>query len=228
MGLVSSTFAQRSSTSEESSEETSPSSSSSFESLSSSSSSSSSMLPTPVPVPSVFGGIVLAVLSSCCFASNYIFAEVIQSLPSPPTSPDLCSSIGMSCVSISSIYILLYTLPNWSVLVRAPVLAKNGDETLIVLCLFSCIVFHAVHMLTHFYLIRKVGSVALGVLRATQAIGVFAVSANVFCERQQSQCFTVGRGAGAAVVVAGIVSYSLATKTKSKNQGGRNDNKGGH
>ena len=69
-----------------------------------------------------------------------------------------------------------------------------------------------VHMVAYFQVVRTSGAVTVGVLKASQAVGTFLVSAVFFCERQASQCFTLERGMATMIVCLGVVLYSF-TKT---------------
>ncbi|GMH69688.1 hypothetical protein TL16_g05220 [Triparma laevis f. inornata] len=116
---------------------------------------------------------------------------------------------------------LFWTIPRWERLVTEPVRKSGGSESVIFTCLFCSIFLHMLHMVNYFYIVRKSGSISVGVLKACQAIGTFALSAYSFCEMQESQCFTFERGMATVVVCFGVVLYSYSKANLGKGGKGR-------
>ena len=71
-------------------------------------------------------------------------------------------------------------------------------------------------MISYFYMVKNAGAVSVGVLKASQAIGIFLVSAHEFCDKQLSQCFTYERAFACMVVCAGVVIYSVSKTRRRK------------
>ena len=61
----------------------------------------------------VWSGMLITLLASWAFASNYIMAEASSRFKNAMSSKHLCLTIGLGCLSISAVYMLVYTVPNW-------------------------------------------------------------------------------------------------------------------
>merc|ERR1712107_21637 len=68
-----------------------------------------------------------------------------------------------------------------------------------------------VHAATFFYLLTSIGVVSTGVLKSLQAVAVFCLSHFLYCERDESQCFTPVKGISLVTVACGILCYVVAT-----------------
>jgi hypothetical protein len=113
------------------------------------------------------------------------------------------------------------SLSNWNDLLDA----LHGDthwyneyglqrEYLYIGMLYLIIVLNlAVHMYAFFYAISKgKSSVAAGVNKAFQAIGVYSLSDILFCDTEPDQCLTLWKSVGVGLVIIGILLYSMANE----------------
>lgn len=73
---------------------------------------------------------------------------------------------------------------------------------------------NAGHALAYYRLMGQTDSVTTGLMASLRAVGVFIVSALLFCAQQESQCLTMPRAAAAALVVAGVMVYSAGKKAQ--------------
>lgn len=73
---------------------------------------------------------------------------------------------------------------------------------------------NAGHALAYYRLMGQTDSVTTGLMASLRAVGVFVVSALLFCAQQESQCLTLGRAAAAALVVGGVMVYSAGKKAQ--------------
>jgi drug/metabolite transporter (DMT)-like permease len=73
-----------------------------------------------------------------------------------------------------------------------------------------------VHAATFFYLLTSIGVVSTGVLKSVQSVAVFCMSHVLYCEHDESQCFTPVKGISLIVVVCGVLCYVLATGAAQK------------
>ncbi len=174
-----------------------------------------------VAVQRVWMGMIVTLCAAWLYAANYILAEVVQTFKNAPNSQELCRRIGLSSTLISAVYIVLYTVPKWAEKVTMPVREAGGDQNRIFFILILTVFFHAIHMLSYFYIVKHSGAVKLGVLKATQAVSTFGVSAVAFCDRQESQCFTMERGIATIIVGAAVVMYSYSSVLKKKKRANR-------
>lgn len=68
------------------------------------------------------------------------------------------------------------------------------------------------HNATYFELLGSTGAVATGVIQALRAVGVFLLSHFLFCERDEAQCFTMGKGVSTAVVGLGVIWFAVSRR----------------
>ena len=109
---------------------------------------------------------------------------------------------------------VLHTVPQWHKLVTVPVAAAGGNLGTILFSMSILVVSSCGHMVAFFWIVKNSGAVSVGVMKSLQAVGTFVVSALLFCERQQSQCFTPERGVATMLVSVGVVVYSWSKVNK--------------
>merc|ERR1719188_404663 len=68
-----------------------------------------------------------------------------------------------------------------------------------------------VHAATFFYLLTSIGVVSTGILKSIQSVAVFCLSHFLYCDRDESQCFTPVKGTSLIIVVLGMLCYVAAT-----------------
>ena len=73
---------------------------------------------------------------------------------------------------------------------------------------------NAGHALAYYRIMGQTDSVTTGLMASLRAVGVFLVSALLFCAQQESQCLTLPRAAAAALVVGGVMVYSAGKKAQ--------------
>ncbi|KAA8491292.1 hypothetical protein FVE85_7713 [Porphyridium purpureum] len=173
---------------------------------------------------STYTGVALTMLSCLFFSLNYVIAEYFlgcepderAALP-PARGMDLSLYTGFSCFVLFSVYVLVHTVPRWSELVLVPIEQQHGRVSTIVLCYVLHCVASFLHSVTYYDLLTLVGAVPIGVMNATRAVSVFAVSSLLFCSRQSSQCFTMQKGYAALVVASGAIGFSLSSRKSRPN-----------
>lgn len=137
--------------------------------------------------------------------------------PERPSPRSLCVRVGTSCIGILSVYMVLYTIPRWNELVSDNIKARGGNLHVIFFSFVWLVISQLAHALTYFMLLGSVGAISTGILQSLRAILVFAFSSLLFCEVQESQCYTLKRGLATLVVVAGVIYYSLSKGRNSPN-----------
>ena len=159
----------------------------------------------------MLAGSIYTLLGAGCYGATYVCGEFLLKLPQRPNARILCMRIGASCLVFLTPYLLLVVLPNWQALLRDPIHAAQGNPTLILLVLMAYTLSQTAHAMTYFIMLDKMGAVTTGVLQSLRAVSVFAASAVLFCEQQESQCYNTHRGVATGVVVLGVLGYSIAT-----------------
>lgn len=144
--------------------------------------------------------------------------------------PKLCARIGSILTILIFMYTAVVTAPHWQEYVVDPMAAVGGDTTIVTLCLLGFMFTRMAHnvyarqagvrvvpdacvsQILYFQLISSSGAVSTGLIQAVRAITVFGLSSVMFCHSHPTQCFTWGRGLSTALVAAGVVLYTVATK----------------
>jgi len=70
-----------------------------------------------------------------------------------------------------------------------------------------------VHAATFFFLLTWIGAVSAGVMKGVQAAAVFCLAHLLYCQQDQSQCFTYLKATSLVVVITGVMGYAYATTT---------------
>lgn len=178
---------------------------------------------TEAGAASLVSGISFVLVSCLFYSTNYVIAEHFLAkdhaeggeefggvLP-PPSGLDLSLYTGGTCLILSGVYVLAYTVPKWKELVTASIERHHGDTTLILEEYFYLTVASFFHAITHYDVVATAGAVPIGVLNAIRAVSVFGISSWLFCTHQASQCYNSRKGASTAAVVIGALGYSAAT-----------------
>ncbi|KAF0480577.1 putative UDP-galactose transporter [Gigaspora margarita] len=130
-----------------------------------------------------FGGACVYVTLDKLLTTNRVPNEI-------PLSPEKASFlIGIINSSLIMIYIIIYTIPNWKILVIEEIEKKPEHTT--------------------FWIVKYIGNVTIGLLNSIRAIMVFGFSYIFFCKIDNEQCFTIWKGFGAFIVIGCVTIFSL-------------------
>ena len=173
-------------------------------------------------------GLACSVACAVCYGVVYTLAELLMSQPSPPRAQAVASRVGVGICVVLGTYGLVAVVPRANEVVahirEAGLLSLQG-----VAIGYSLMIFSAVaHSITYFQLLGSAGAVATGIMQAARAVGVFIVSAALFCNAgpitpanahltpmlHESQCFTLARGISALLVCGGILLFSIGKAAK--------------
>jgi hypothetical protein len=170
----------------------------------------------------VLYGLVCSVACAMCYGGVYTFAELLMGAPAPPRPQAVAARVGGGVCAVLGAYIALFTVPRFGE-VGARVASVGLLSPAQVLLGYGVMVASAVaHSITYFQLMGQAGAVTTSVMAAARAVGVFVVSAALFCAAagrprgagvlaalaQESQCFTFARGVATACVCVGILVYA--------------------
>lgn len=159
-------------------------------------------------------GVFFSLLGSFLHSAVFVLTDAFLSSNTHTKSWQLCSYVGRTEVA----GLLLWNAcgyayasthgGSWFHLSDA---AWSADAVPVTLCLFGALwAVNCLHAACFFDLIGAIGSVSAAVLKGVQTVSVYALSALLFCQYQQSQCFTPVKALSMVIVVVGTSLYSLS------------------
>jgi drug/metabolite transporter (DMT)-like permease len=127
-------------------------------------------------------------------------------------APELvCSLMGVFGSLVYCTWQVVYTLPRWNNLVMAPIAARQGNLSTIMVAYLSLTLMGFLHAVSFYHLLGQLGSVATGVMKGVQSVAVMVLSHAAFCGVETSQCFTSYKGLSLVVVLFGVYFYMANT-----------------
>jgi len=150
---------------------------------------------------------------------NYIVGEKLLAMKDPAVTPEKIQMYsGLTALALTSVYIVVYTMPNFRELVSEKVEKANGNVTVII-SLYAVLVITAfLHSWTYYKLLNFTGSVSTGILQSLRAIGVFMLSSWLYCAKHSEQCMNQSKIISAVVVVSGVLYFTLLKKNRRKSE----------
>lgn len=125
-------------------------------------------------------GILSSLFGTILFAGSYILGDYLQTKCN--ISPrDICIRVGSYYTLAIMIYIIVYTIPNFKLLVYDKVIMSNGKLNMIVFVYILTIISQTVHGFAYFSCLGNVGAVSTGTVSGLRAIVVFFLSSYLFC-----------------------------------------------
>lgn len=161
-------------------------------------------------------GICLTLFSTMMFSFFYVLTENILTGPNAPTPHQLQATSGTLSASFVTLYLCIWTIPNFRDIVITRVTEQDGSWPAIVIVYAILVLSAFLHSVTFFQLLGSVGAVSTGILQSLRAISVFAISAILFCDSHKNQCFNEYKGLSTALVVLGILYFSKVSAQLSK------------
>jgi len=156
----------------------------------------------------VIFGIVVTATGSVLTAVMYVVCEHLLSLPGKLPPASLSVFVGLVGTLVMTIYVVVWDVPHLGTYFIDPV-TKTGANVGIIAVLYAvAILANFVHQLA-FYRICTGNAVSAGVNKAVQSVGVFFLSAALFCHQTQAECLTLLKGVAAVVVASGVVAYNV-------------------
>ena len=73
----------------------------------------------------------------------------------------------------------------------------------------ALICMQGTHILFFFVVAKTSGAVAAAVNKAVQSVSIFGLSALIYCDHHDEQCFTVAKGIATALVIGGVLGYGF-------------------
>ncbi|CAH1759555.1 915_t:CDS:2 [Entrophospora sp. SA101] len=162
-------------------------------------------------------GMVLVVSGTFGYACVYVVSDWILSMDVPddmiPPSPEtICFLVGSFGSGFSILYIIIYTIPNWDILITQEMakLSQHNSTSTIIFIYILLIIMSFAHNLAYYWLIKHTGNVSTGLLNSLRAVLVFGSSHWFFCQLDSGQCFNLWKGLSTVVVVGFVTSFTLS------------------
>lgn len=125
-------------------------------------------------------GMLSSLFGTILFAGSYILGDYLQT--NANVSPrDICIRVGSYYTLAIMIYILLYTVPNFKLLVYDKVIQSNGKLSMILFVYILTVISQTIHGFAFFSCLGNVGAVSTGTVSGLRAIIVFFLSSYLFC-----------------------------------------------
>ncbi len=122
----------------------------------------------------------------------------------------VCTWVGSTSLVLLSSYLVLYTIPNWTVLVTEPVAARHTHSAALIVALYCFLTMvHFTLNLSYYTLLSDMGAVSTNVLNGLSAAVVLVGGHAWFCARDGTQCLDAAKVLGCGVVAAGCVVYAM-------------------
>lgn len=158
-------------------------------------------------------GIFISLLGTFILSLSYIVDEyLVDNYDKFQISPkELSFKSGLLSFTILFVYQIFYVFPNFDRL------TSSITDWKMVLFLFFCQFWaDCLNNITYYAVVSKLGATACGVMQGLVSVGVFSLSAILFCSTQPHQCFTYFKGVATLIVVTGIITYSYGSSKKEK------------
>lgn len=158
-------------------------------------------------------GIIITLTSSCMQSLALVYFRQVTSGLHFYTSNYLLGCFGLF---FDLIYIVCYTIPHWDELIGAPMMAKGNDGTGILILYVGSTLINIFKSWGWGTVMKEGGPVVLGLCQACKSIGIFGLSAVMFCAHQESQCYSTEKTIATVMVVFGVTLYSLSKPEKTE------------
>lgn len=148
----------------------------------------------------------------------YVLSERALQAKEGPTETEICAGVGIVNLAITVLYIAAYSAAGqFPKFVLGPIRDSGESSVGGVFGVWACLsVVLALHYYSFYCVIHSSSSVAAGVNKALQSVGVFVLSEVLFCHRDDAQCFTVFKGVACGCVTCGTVLFAYGSQLQKK------------
>ncbi|KAL7528879.1 hypothetical protein ACHAXR_004643, partial [Thalassiosira sp. AJA248-18] len=167
--------------------------------------------------PEVATGTALVAIGSALHALMYVLSEVVMNNEKEVVSAKkYCAVYGSVACSGYFLWQMFYTRHHFNDLILEPMRTAGTTYWHALAILLAIASMSLVHSITFFHTVKYLpgGSTSAGVLKALQAVLVFAATSLMFCNRfgGEEMCFTIDKMVSLCIVVAGVVLFGKATE----------------
>lgn len=162
-------------------------------------------------------GTALVVFGSALHALMYVLSEMVMNNGEEVVSArKYCGVYGSVACSGYFLWQMFYTRHHFRLLILEPMQMAGTTSGYALAVLLAIAIMSGVHSITFFHTVKYLpgGSTSAGVLKALQAVLVFASTSLAFCGRfgGEEMCFTMDKMISLCVVVAGVMLFGKATE----------------
>lgn len=165
--------------------------------------------------PQVWRGSCWIVMGSMMNAFTYVLSESImkgKDQLSVQVNCGIQASVG--CMFLS-LWQALYTRSRYETLILKPMEQANTTFVKAASILLAFAVANLIHYVAFFYTLKHFwgGATSAGVMKALQAVLVFAFTSRAYCGRVggNEMCFSLNKLASLMIVVGGVLLFGIAT-----------------
>ncbi|CAE8598644.1 unnamed protein product [Polarella glacialis] len=165
----------------------------------------------------VFLGTCMICLGTFLHAMCHVLSELV-SVRGERIPPQINACVqGLTACTLVGTWQCAYTATHWE-RIAGPVSEADSSWWFCLALLLAIAVGNFVHAASFFQLLTRIGAVSTGVVKAVQGVAVFSLSHVLYCQRDESQCFTPLKGLSLVIVVLGVLLYVLATASAQERQ----------
>lgn len=173
--------------------------------------------------PEVVTGTALVAFGSALHALMYVLSELVMNDGKEVVSAKrYCAVYGSIACSAYLLWQIFYTRQHFNERILSPMETAGTTYVYALAVLFAIALMSMVHSVSFFHTVKYMagGSTSAGVLKALQAVLVFAATSLAFCNRYggEEMCFTVDKFISLLVVVAGVVLFGKATEISERRE----------
>ena len=171
--------------------------------------------------PEVTNGTALVAVGSALHALMYVLSEAVMNNEKDIVSAKkYCAVYGSVACSGYFLWQMYYTRRHFNELILGPMRMAGTTNVYALSVLLSIGFMSLIHSITFFHTVKYLpgGSTSAGVLKALQAVLVFAATSMAFCNHfgGQELCFSADKCLSLVVVVAGVLLFGKATEMSTR------------
>jgi len=161
-------------------------------------------------------GIASGIIAAMFYGGYYVLSDAIvngtygtDEAATAPEPATVAAFVGLLNSLIIGLYICLFDGPQWEDLIASKVREQHTEFTTLMLLYLALICIQGTHILFFFIVAKTSGAVAAAVNKAVQSVSIFGLSALIYCDHHDEQCFTVAKGIATALVIGGVLGYGF-------------------
>lgn len=169
--------------------------------------------------PQVWSGACWIVVGSMMNALTYVLSESIMKGKEQMSVQVNCAIQSSVGCFVMLLWQVLYTRPRYQALIRQPMERANTTFVRAACILVSFAVANLIHYMAFFYTLKYFwgGATSAGIMKALQAVLVFAFTSLAYCGRVggSEMCYSRIKLASLVIVVGGVLLFGKATTNTS-------------
>ena len=148
-------------------------------------------------------------------AMRGITMEYLSKVPNPPSGDRMTMQMGVTGLSLWTLYTLVYTMPNLEELVLTPMRASKMSTLYITALYLTHMLSRGMASKTIVMLVSRGGATVLSLAQVVRSSLIIVLSSVLFCGSDPRQCLDGVGLVSVALVIAGGAVYGVAKKLPS-------------